>query len=546
MIQSIFRAITVRIGGLQQAAFWLALFSGLSLLLGFVRDRILAHYFGAGLELDMYYAAFEIPDILFVTAASVVSASILVPMFALRAREPKELASFINTIFSYFSVFIVIACVLAFVFMPELVQIFFGGFEAEASKQVIYFSRILLLSPLFLGFSNFFGSIIQYEKRFLLYSLSPLLYNTGIIGGLAFGAVKFGIVSAVFGVVIGAFLHMAIQAIFVFSSSERPRFEKQILSHASWLEIKKVFTLSIPRAISLSAGSLVGLFFVAMASRLSVGSIAVFTLAFNLQAALLSLVGGSFSMAAFPTLSEHYVKKEIQLLIDCLSRGLRHIIFWALPASALFIILRAHIVRVVLGSGAFDWSDTRMTAAVLALFVVSVVFQCLQLFLTRAHYAFGKTRGPLFNNMAGAVFTVFLAFVILNFSSVFSPFFSFVGEMLKVEDLSRVNVLVLPFSFSLGAFISAALLWFSIEKNIRIEIEQSIIKTVRDGVLSSLALSLGIIFALRALNDYFVLDTLLNVFLHGLFSGLFGIACAVLVLFLLKNREMGEIAKSSK
>ncbi|MEK9185893.1 MAG: lipid II flippase MurJ, partial [Patescibacteria group bacterium] len=311
MIQSIFRAITVRIGGLQQAAFWLALFSGLSLLLGFVRDRILAHYFGAGLELDMYYAAFEIPDILFVTAASVVSASILVPMFALRAREPKELASFINTIFSYFSVFIVIACALAFVFMPELVQIFFGGFEAEASKQVIYFSRILLLSPLFLGFSNFFGSIIQYEKRFLLYSLSPLLYNTGIIGGLAFGAVKFGIVSAVFGVVIGAFLHMAIQAIFVFSSSERPRFEKQILSHASWLEIKKVFTLSIPRAISLSAGSLVGLFFVAMASRLSVGSIAVFTLAFNLQAALLSLVGGSFSMAAFPTLSEHYVKKEI-------------------------------------------------------------------------------------------------------------------------------------------------------------------------------------------------------------------------------------------
>ena len=132
MIRSIFRAITARVGGLQRAAFWLALFSGLSLLLGFVRDRILAHYFGAGAELDMYYAAFEIPDILFVTAASVVSASILVPMFSLRAGDEKKLRSFINSVFSYFSIFIVFSCLLAFIFMPELVKVFFGGFDASA------------------------------------------------------------------------------------------------------------------------------------------------------------------------------------------------------------------------------------------------------------------------------------------------------------------------------------------------------------------------------------------------------------------------------
>ncbi len=546
MVRRAFRAITAKVSGLQRAAFWLALFSALSLLLGFVRDRILAHYFGAGHELDVYYAAFEIPDILFATAASIASASILVPMFSERAANSQKLSSFINSVFFYFSIFLVGSCLIVFAFMPELVKIFFSGFGISATPKVILFSRVLLLSPLFLGFSNFFGSIIQYEKRFLLYSLSPLLYNAGIIGGLLLGASNFGIVSAVFGVAVGAFMHMAIQAVFVFFSPESPRISKDIFSSRAWIEIKKVFSLSIPRAISLSAGSLVGFFFVVMASRLNPGSIAVFTLAFNLQSVLLSLIGGSFSMAAFPTLAEHYAKKEMQFLVDCLSQGLRHIIFWSMPATALFIVLRAHIVRVVLGSGAFSWSDTRMTAAVLALFVASVIFQGIQLFLTRAHYAFGKTRLPLLMNISGAAFTVLLAFLILYFSSPSNFIFYYLGQILKVGDLARVSVLALPFSFSLGALLSALLLWLSLDRDIRVEIGQLVRRTIGDSVLASLALSSGTLFALRMFNDYFSLNTGLNVFLHGLLSGLFGIVCAIVILVLLKNKEIREITGNIK
>jgi len=538
MVRRAIGFITGKISGLERAAFWLAGFSALSLLLGFVRDRILAHYFGAGQELDIYYAAFKIPDVLFATVASLVSASILVPVFM--GKEKKEdLKKIIDSVLSSFSILIVISCAILFFLMPLLVQIFFGSL-GEMTEQIIYFSRIMLLSPLFLGFSNFFGSIVQYEKRFILYSLSPLLYNVGIIGGLLFFS-EYGIASAVWGVCVGAFLHLLIQKMFVFFSPERPHFVTNIWSK----EVRHIFALSIPRTLSLSVSSIAMLFLASIASQSSYGSIALFTLAFNLQSVLLSLIGVSFSQAAFPTLAEHHSKSEWVELGKCLSSGLRQIIFWSLPLAGLLIILRAHIVRVILGSGAFDWSDTRMTAAVLAIFVFSVVFQSIQLFLTRAHYAFGKTKVPLIMNISGTILTIILAYIFSNFASISDPIISFLSNILKVSDLPRSSVLLLPLAFSIGSIVSSFLLWFSIPTNIRKAYEHPIWHSVRDAVLTSIILIMATAFALRVFNDFFIeLDTLQSVFFHGLLSGLVGLFAAFFFLKIIKNRELGEVMKN--
>ena len=82
MVRRTLKAITAKIGGLHEAAFWLAGFSVLSQILAFLRDRLLAHYFGSGQALDIYYTAFRIPDFIFVTIGSLVSISVLVPMFS--------------------------------------------------------------------------------------------------------------------------------------------------------------------------------------------------------------------------------------------------------------------------------------------------------------------------------------------------------------------------------------------------------------------------------------------------------------------------------
>ena len=538
MVRRTIRAITGKIGGLHEAAFWLASFSIFSQILAFVRDRLLAYHFGAGHALDLYYASFEVPDLIFATAASLVSASILVPFFSKWGHSSEgDLKRYVNSIFTSFFLFISVCSILAWILMPFLVPLFFKSLGVEAMAQVVTFSRILLLSPFFLGLSNFFGSIIQYEKRFLLYSLSPLFYNLGIILGAFFGASKFGVIAVIIGVTIGAFMHMLIQVIWAYRSGNGPKFIKNV----DLSEVKKTFTLSVPRTISLSASSLVGLFFVAIASKLPTGSIAVYSFSFNLQSVPLVIIGASYSLAAFPTLAGHYIKKEISEIGECLSSGLRHIIFWSLPVASLFIVLRAHIVRVILGSGAFDWSDTRITAATLALFVLSVVFQSIQLFLTRAHYAFGKTRLPLIINLGNAFLTVSLAVIFAKYFSPQGIFFSFVAKVLKVEGLERIGVLGLPIAFSIGALISAVLLWFFLDREVRQPITSSVVISFRDSAISALCIGVATSISLHLFDGIFKLDSVLGVFSHAFVSGTIGITLGIIILILIKNREMGEI-----
>lgn len=543
MVRRTLRAITAKIGGLHEAAFWLAGFSILSQILAFLRDRLLAFYFGASHELDVYYASFEVPDLIFATVASLVSASILIPFFTRRENDSKEsLKKYIDSVFTSFFLLISICSILAWIFMPKIVPLFFAGLGPEAILRVTSFSRILLLSPLFLGLSNLFGSISQYEKRFLLYSISPLIYNIGIISGAIFGASSFGISAIVFGVAFGAFLHMFIQTIWVYGSGNGPKFIKKI----DLIEVKKTFLLSVPRTISLSASSLVGLVFVAIASKFPTGSIAAYTFSFNLQSVPLVIIGASYSLAAFPTLASHYVKKELLAISECIGTGLRHIIFWSLPITALFIILRAHIVRVVLGSGAFDWSDTKITAAALAIFIISVVFQSIQLFLTRAHYAFGRTRLPLFINLGSATLTVALAFIFAKFFDPQSGFLFFLANLLKVNGLDRVLVLVLPLAFSVGALFSAFLLWRYLEKEIREPITTSLKRTLRDSFAAMIVIGSFSAAFLRVFDGIFGLDSALGVFLNAFLSGMIGLAFGFVLLKILKNVELAEILEKIK
>src|SRR5690606_18920193 len=119
-----------------------------------------------------------------------------------------------------------------------------------------------------------------------------------------------------------------------------------------------------------------------LASAMTVGSVAVFQFAHNLQSVPLSVIGVSYSVAAFPILAELFGRQKRDEFVLHIVTALRHIIFWSVPAIALIIVLRAQIVRVVLGSGAFDWSDTRLTAAVLAVLSISLLAQATTLVVT--------------------------------------------------------------------------------------------------------------------------------------------------------------------
>ncbi len=554
MVSKIIRLFNSEIGGVHQAAFLLGFFTLMAQVLGLVRDRALAHFFGAGLTLDIYYAAFRIPDLIFATAASLVSISVIIPFInkaeskhelnqdgGKNAESKKEVRGILDSLFTSFSILIIVISIIAYFALPHVTKYIFKGMtQPGAMDQIILLSQILLLQPICLGISNILGSLTQLRKRFVLYALSPIIYNMAIILGVFFLRPYMGISGVVWGVVIGGFLHFAIQIPFIKKEELLPRIIS--LSKVDWKLVRNIFMISVPRTLTLSASMIELIVLTALAATLSIGSISILSLSFNIQSVPFGIVGVSYALAVFPTLSAHFANGERDKFLSQMISAIRHVIFWSVPIAAFFIVLRAQIVRTILGSGNFDWDSTRLTAACLALFTVSLVAQGLEILFIRAYYAAGQTRKPLIINLISSVITIIapLGFIWLyRHDPVFGNFFA---RLFRVEGIAGIEVLMLPLGYTLGTIINAFCFW------IKFENEFSKGQLIRETYRSWLgALGAGVIggfFAYVGLNmfdEIFDLETLRGVFLHGFTAGIIGIIAGFIILKILKSEELDEV-----
>ncbi|MCH7535633.1 MAG: hypothetical protein IH948_07810 [Bacteroidetes bacterium] len=185
MVRRILNLLQKEVRGLHEAAYFLAVFAFSSQILALIRDRLLANQFGAGEVLDIYYAAFRIPDFIFVTIASIASLSVLIPFLVERTSRSKDDGkNFISGVFSFFALSMILVSAVVFIFTPSILKLIFPGFIDSSFSELVLITRILLLQPILLGASSLFASVVHVYRKFILYAVSPLLYNVGIIIGI--------------------------------------------------------------------------------------------------------------------------------------------------------------------------------------------------------------------------------------------------------------------------------------------------------------------------------------------------------------------------
>ncbi len=540
MVRRVFSLVYKEVRGLHQAAYILALFAFGSQILAIVRDRLLAHTFGAGAELDLYYAAFRIPDLLFVLFASVLSIYVLLP-FVNKATEEngdKAGSEVLSQVFSLFLIVYSVVALMLIISAPLYTEHIFPGL-GDDSLTLVTMMQIMLLQPFLLGISTLCGVVTQMNHRFVLYALSPLLYNFGIILGIVYLFPIFGLNGLAYGVVLGAFGHLLIQVPFVFKSN----FSFRPILNINWKLICSILAVSIPRALTLSVNQIVLLVFVSMATLMTAGSVSTFQFAFNLQSVPLAIIGMSYSVAAFPTLSSMYAKSDKAGFNRQLITAMRHIIFWSLPIIGLVIVLRAQIVRVLLGSGEFDWSDTRLTAALLAIFVFSLFAQAILLLLVRAFYAGGKTVTPLLIALVSASFSIISAFYFRDLFATSVEFQNYINGVFRLIDVPGTEVIVLAIAFVIGQLLQLFILMivsvgtFSIDySSLKILFVQAFFASIVGVFFSYCTLT----FIVGGVNQ----DTFLGVALQGLVAGVVGLSAVIGVYYFFHSQELHEIHKS--
>lgn len=363
-----------------------------SRLLGLIRDRLFAHTFGAGTVLDAYYASFKIPDLLFGLIIMGALSAGFIPVFTkYRNTHGLEKAwSIVHTMLGYAGVLLVIGGVLLFAFADPLISIVAPGFDTTTHILAVNFTRILFLSPILLGVSAVFGGVLQSMHQFFVFSIAPIFYNLGIILGIVVLYPLLGNEGITWGVVLGAFMHACIQ----FWAIVRLGFPMRI-SFALSPEVKRIVYLMIPRTLGLAVNQISLIAMIAIASTLSAGSISAFQLAHNIAFVPIGVFAISYAVASFPKFCETADARRSKIFVQHFSSTVRQVLFLLIPSTVIFVILRAQIVRVLLGSGAFDWEDTVMTFDSLAMFAIGFIGLGLVHVLVRAFYAFEDTKTPV-------------------------------------------------------------------------------------------------------------------------------------------------------
>jgi putative peptidoglycan lipid II flippase len=514
------------------AAILLGISALVSGLLGLFRDRLLAAYFGASSDLDIYFAAFRIPDFVYGILIMGGISAVFLPIFAEYFQRNKEEAwQFTSNLLNVFLILLIFFCGLLALFTPWLIQFIAPGFGPEEKSLAISLTRIMFLSPIFFGLSSVFSGVLHYFNRFLAYSLAPILYNLGIILGIVFFVPIFGLSGLAYGVVLGAFFHWVIQA----PAAKSSGFKYWPVFDFKFPGLIKVFRLMIPRTIGAAAYHLNLIVITAIASTLSIGSIAIFNLADHLQHFPVALIGASFAIAAFPTLSRTWVSNFKGEFLGSFSSTFRQVLFLIIPVSVLILLLRVPIVRFVLGAGEFDELAVQLTAASLGLFCLGMFAFSAIPFLARVFYSFQNTKTPTLIGIGSMILNVVLA-VFLVWSLRFPNFFSgFMIAALRLENIEDITVIGLPLALSLAGIFQFSLLLFFLKKE-RGEIG---LREIRQSFWKIVLASFFMVVAV-----YLVLQAVSGVLAQIIFAGTTGVVSYFLLTLLFKSPELKTIKES--
>lgn len=498
------------------AAFVITVAGIISNLLGLVRDRFLASNFGAGDMLDIYYAAFRVPDLIYNLLILGAMSAAFIPVFTglySKNKHTDEAWELTNGILNLAMLFIIIISIVCVVSAPYLMKIITPGFPPEKMAGVVLFARIMFLSPLFLGISGIMGGVLISMKHFLVYSIAPLLYNIGIIFGILVLVKFMGPVGLVWGVVFGALMHMFLQ----YAAVRKLGFRHNWKFMVAWKNknVRKVFILMLPRITGIAINQFNLMIITVFASTLAAGSLAVFNFSQNLSSVPLSVFGISFAIAVFPVLSTFAAKGEKENFVKTFSKTFRQIMFFVIPLSIFMIVLRAQIVRVVLGAGKFDWNDTILTFQCLGILAFSLFAQSAVQLLARAFYALQDTKTPFY--VALVTEAISIATVVLL--------------------IGRFQVLGLVIAFSLASIVQMLLLLFMLRSRFDNLDDKNIIVSVFKIALASMAAGVGMQIMKYGVAKMVDMDTFLGVFLQLIIAAFTGFVIFVIVSYFLKLEE---------
>jgi putative peptidoglycan lipid II flippase len=379
-------------------------------------------------------------------------------------RFVKVFSTVINASLIIFTFMSVAIAATAHLFLPWFIETVLhpaDPISQEEMRQIVNMMRVMMIPQVLLGLSIYLSTALNLYERFLVPQLAPLFYNLGRIAAIYVFTPFMGQSPwvLVMGTLMGAALHLLIQIPLI----NYVGIKYEPLMNLGDKYVRSIGVAAAPRVLSMSAEQISISIDKFIAFSLAGSSLAIYNLAVLVVAVPLSLFGGAFATASFPLLTKAFVNNDRIVASQMFVKIMNQILFLAIPAAVLLLILRVPVARLAFGifGDGIGFLETYSIAWVILFFAPGIVFESLRTFLYRVFYAAHDTVRPLIVSVVVLILGAISGILLTNYLSHFSTFsiteitFNLSYFFEKKDGLSAVGGLALSSSivFTLEALV---------------------------------------------------------------------------------------------
>jgi putative peptidoglycan lipid II flippase len=509
--------ITKTQNGILAAAMVISMANALNAVMGFLKGRLLANYFGVSEDLAIFYTADRIPNLIYSVLVVGAVSTVFIPVFTeiLKKDEQKAFKSASSIVTATILLF-VLAGAIVYALAPQTINLLaLGKFTSAETSLGASLMRIMLLAQVLLVLGSLATSVLQSFKYFLIPALAPVFYNVGMILGIVFLSERYGIYGPTYGVVLGSLLHVAIQIPLMKKTGMRFKLALDFRDPS----LKEMLKLVPPRILSVSMAHLVGTINNSLAILISTPSVIFLKFATQLQTFPVTLFGLAMASAILPTLSKESDKDNLDNFKQTLLTTLHQTMFLVLPLSVILLVLRVPVVRIVYGVSNFPWEATVKTSYALAFFSISIFAQSANYLLSRAFYALKDTKTPVIINLVTIFINIILSIYFVTFL--------------------KLGVWAIALSYTLTSLMDLALYVYYLDKKVGgFDPEKLIIPFIKTS-FATLCMGIFLYLPLKFLDTYIfdTTQTIQLVIVTGI-AGTIGMCVYLLLTKLFKVEEI--------
>ena len=379
----------------------IGIFTVLSVLLGVIRDRLLSEYVGVGSSLDIYNAAFRVPDLALGMLFAFVSSATVIPFIskAVHDKDYVDIEKRMSSLFFFFGSMMALAGVIIVGALPYIAHIIVPGFSDAARAEYVTYTRILMLQPILLGLSTLLSTYFQAKQRFYIYGVAPLLYTGSIIISVLLYP-QYGLRGLVAGVLIGAAAHFALQASAIIK--EGIKINLRFFDSGLVLEQLKI---SAPRSGSVIITQLRTLFFASFATTLGIGVLSAYLFALRIKEAILLLIPQTLATASIPYLSTASRDGDQDGYLNTVTKLLKIVIVFSFIIAVCVIVTSPIIVKILYG----DSGANELIRSFLIVLMTALPFASFNFYISNALSASRDTKTYFFANCITTPLVIFAA-----------------------------------------------------------------------------------------------------------------------------------------